>query len=89
MESWSRVLILALSYMWATRDSPDPDGAQLKSVAASRWIKKTPEYRDKTIVVFWDWGSTGHAPWFTHRRANRGPREEPLERRCGTPTRIA
>ena len=55
---WSRVLILALSYMWATRDSPDPDGAQLKSVAAFlRWIKKTPEYRDKTIVVFWDWGS--------------------------------
>ena len=47
--------------MWATADHPDPDGEQLKGVAAFlRWIKTTTgraTYKDWTIVVFWDWGS--------------------------------
>ena len=58
------VLIVALSYMWATADHPDPDGATLKGVATFlRWIKTTTTtgdfnaYKDWTIVVFWDWGS--------------------------------
>ena len=51
------VLVVALSYMWQGADHPDPDGGQLRDVARFlRWLQST-EYKNCTIVVFWDWAS--------------------------------
>jgi hypothetical protein len=50
------VVIVAMSYMWATPDHPDPKGEQLKDVAEFlHWIQSTK--KDKLVVVMWDWAS--------------------------------
>ena len=59
-EDGQGVLIVALSYMWATADHPDPNGEQLRDVAEFlRWMQGTPHngHSGKQIAVFWDWAS--------------------------------
>ena len=52
------VVVVALSYMWATADHPDPTGEQLRDVAKFlKWLQTTDDYENCTIVVFWDWAS--------------------------------
>ena len=52
------VVVVALSYMWATADHPDPTGEQLRDVAKFlKWLQTTTDYENCTIVVFWDWAS--------------------------------
>ena len=52
------VVVVALSYMWATADHPDPTGEQLRDVAKFlKWLQTTGDYENCTIVVFWDWAS--------------------------------
>ena len=56
--SFHGVVVVALSYMWATADHPDPTGEQLRDVAKFlKWLQTTYEYKNCTIVVFWDWAS--------------------------------
>jgi hypothetical protein len=53
------VLIVALSYMWATADHPDPDGEQVRDVAKYlHWLQKSESrHKGKMVAVFWDWAS--------------------------------
>ena len=55
---WEKVLIIAISYTWATNDHPDPDGLLLSKLAIFfRGLMKTDQKREKIVAVFWDWGS--------------------------------
>ena len=55
------VIIVGLSYMWATADHPDPDGEQLRDVAKYlRWLQEAEgwhgtNHKGKLVAVFWDW----------------------------------
>ncbi len=53
------VIIVALSYMWATLDHPDPKGEQLRDVARFlRWLQKADgDHKGKLVAVMWDWAS--------------------------------
>jgi hypothetical protein len=47
---------VAYSYLWATREHPDPKGHQLRAlVRFLRFLGATHEYKGHRILVFWDW----------------------------------
>ena len=76
---WGEVLIVGLSYMWATADHPDPDGEQLRDVAKYlRWLQEAegyPSHKGKLVAVFWDWASLYQdKPFFDPRRTEEQTR---------------
>ena len=73
------VLIVGLSYMWATADHPDPDGEQLRDVAKYlRWLQEAGgglDHKGKLVAVFWDWASLYQdKPFFDPRRTEEQTR---------------
>ena len=71
------VLIVGLSYMWATADHPDPDGEQLRDVAKYlRWLQEAEDcHEGKLVAVFWDWASLYQdKPFFDPRRTEEQTR---------------
>ena len=76
------VLIVGLSYMWATADHPDPDGEQLRDVAKYlRWLQEAEgfgtnhNHKGKLVAVFWDWASLYQdKPFFDPRRTEEQTR---------------
>ena len=71
------VIIVGLSYMWATADHPDPDGEQLRDVAKYlRWLQEAEGYhKGKLVAVFWDWASLYQdKPFFDPRRTEEQTR---------------
>ena len=75
----SGVIIVGLSYMWATADHPDPDGEQLRDVAKYlRWLQEAEgifTHKGKLVAVFWDWASLYQdKPFFDPRRTEEQTR---------------
>ena len=75
----SGVIIVGLSYMWATADHPDPDGEQLRDVAKYlRWLQEAKGgdgHKGKLVAVFWDWASLYQdKPFFDPRRTEEQTR---------------
>ena len=73
----SGVIIVGLSYMWATADHPDPDGEQLRDVAKYlRWLQEAGGHHEgKLVAVFWDWASLYQdKPFFDPRRTEEQTR---------------
>ena len=73
------VIIVGLSYMWATADHPDPDGEQLRDVAKYlRWLQEAGGvggHEGKLVAVFWDWASLYQdKPFFDPRRTEEQTR---------------
>ena len=74
------VIIVGLSYMWATADHPDPDGEQLRDVAKYlRWLQEAgglgTNHKGKLVAVFWDWASLYQdKPFFDPRRTEEQTR---------------
>ena len=75
------VIIVGLSYMWATADHPDPDGEQLRDVAKYlRWLQEAEGtygsgHKGKLVAVFWDWASLYQdKPFFDPRRTEEQTR---------------
>ena len=71
------VIIVGLSYMWATADHPDPDGEQLRDVAKYlRWLQEAEDgHKGKLVAVFWDWASLYQdKPFFDPRRTEEQTR---------------
>ena len=71
------VIIVGLSYMWATADHPDPDGEQLRDVAKYlRWLQEADRgHKGKLVAVFWDWASLYQdKPFFDPRRTEEQTR---------------
>ena len=74
-DNYHGVVIVALSYMWGGPDHPDPKGEQLRDVAKFlKWLQSTPEYKNCTIAVFWDWASL----YQDKPRGSRTPLEDAL-----------
>ena len=78
-DAYEGVLIVGLSYMWATADHPDPDGEQLRDVAKYlRWLQEAGGYlnhKGKLVAVFWDWASLYQdKPFFDPRRTEEQTR---------------
>ena len=77
-ESEEGVIIVGLSYMWATADHPDPDGEQLRDVAKYlRWLQEAGGFghKGKLVAVFWDWASLYQdKPFFDPRRTEEQTR---------------
>ena len=55
---YCNVTVVVVSYLWATKDHPDPDGETLRDLARFlKFFMKDPSQKGKTLAVFMDWAS--------------------------------
>jgi hypothetical protein len=54
----SGILVVAVSYLWATSEHPDPKGEHLRDLAQFlRWLMRSDRCKRTKVVVFMDWVS--------------------------------